>query len=369
MRFAVLFFTVAFLISCSESDNAVLSGSSLQLDHDSVSGDSYSISDWDSALGAPAQLINRLPQGTLAYLRIPTLWGLIGTPKGNSLSPALASEANQEQIKELQSALSQEVASALPESLEPIIETFLDRLRSPLEIAVVSSEQVDPGGIVIVLGGQMEFSTLELFNVFLAEATGQNQDLVLLPDGQNSGAGIMSLSGLTVQYDYDFSSKYLTAVVGQEASRAQLQSVLAWTETPNSMSVRSMEQRIDSAGYGFFIWMDMHQSFPALEPFIESQLSAGLNTEAMFGIRSLALGEGVVGEKGRLSLILEGSDSVLFDSTLPAAPKIDFPIVGEPRNLVSIRIPNRGWIESMSSLVVAAEDFPGISEELERGDI
>ena len=59
-------------------------------------------------------LRDHLPDNALGYVRIPQLLGLLATPKGNSLDPALRSKANVANILRLKKAIGENVLEYLP---------------------------------------------------------------------------------------------------------------------------------------------------------------------------------------------------------------------------------------------------------------
>src|SRR5215831_18248338 len=71
-------------------------------------------------LAATPYLRTVLPPDALAYVRIANPWGLLGVPKGNMLSEALASEGVRAAMSTLQGAIVQQLLRPLQPHIGPL---------------------------------------------------------------------------------------------------------------------------------------------------------------------------------------------------------------------------------------------------------
>src|SRR6266403_1672972 len=76
-------------------------------------------------------------RAALAYVRMANPWGLLGVPKGNMLSEALASEGVRAAMSALQGAIVRQLLGPLQPQIGPLPGVLLDQVRSPLELAVL----------------------------------------------------------------------------------------------------------------------------------------------------------------------------------------------------------------------------------------
>src|SRR5919197_3369470 len=90
-----------------------------------------------TTLAATPYLRTVLPPDALAYVRLAHPWGLLGVPKGNMLSEALASEGVRAAMSTLQGAIVQQLLGPLQSQIGPLPGVLLDQVRSPLELAVL----------------------------------------------------------------------------------------------------------------------------------------------------------------------------------------------------------------------------------------
>src|ERR1044071_3585958 len=85
-----------------------------------------------TTLAAAPYLRTVLPPDALAYVRLAYPWGLLGVPKGNMLSEALASEGVRAAMSLLQGAIVQQLLGPLEPQLGPLPGVFLAQVRAPL---------------------------------------------------------------------------------------------------------------------------------------------------------------------------------------------------------------------------------------------
>ena len=84
-----------------------------------------------ATLAATPYLRTVLPPDALAYVRIAHPWGLLGVPKGNMLSEALASEGVRAAMSALQGAIVRQLLGPLQPQIGPLPGVLLDQVRSP----------------------------------------------------------------------------------------------------------------------------------------------------------------------------------------------------------------------------------------------
>ena len=79
-------------------------------------------------------LRDRMPDDVLLYLRLPNLFGLLATPKGNVLDTALRSRTNVENVQKIRAGLADNLLPLMPVVASQI--TLFERyVSSPVEIA------------------------------------------------------------------------------------------------------------------------------------------------------------------------------------------------------------------------------------------
>ena len=95
-----------------------------------------------TAISSPAWLRQHLPAQTVAYLRLPSPWGMLGgVPNGRPLDAALSTKANLDVVAKLRETLAKDKVLA-DAKVGPVLNLLLGDLRSPLEVTLI-----DPLGI------------------------------------------------------------------------------------------------------------------------------------------------------------------------------------------------------------------------------
>ena len=84
-------------------------------------------------------LNSHLPVETLAYLRIPSVWGIFATPKESMYHTALGSAPYTETLESIREGFGENVLPEVPADAQFLIELLLLHARSPIEVAVVPS--------------------------------------------------------------------------------------------------------------------------------------------------------------------------------------------------------------------------------------
>ena len=120
-----------------------------------------------TALAATPYLRTVLPSDALAYVRLAHPWGLLGVPKGNMLSEALASEGVRAALSALQRAIVQQLLGPLQPQVGPLPGVLLDQVRAPLELAVLRPAEGSAGLPDFLLLVQLHSATRDDANALL----------------------------------------------------------------------------------------------------------------------------------------------------------------------------------------------------------
>lgn len=300
------------------------------------------------AVAEPATLRDRLPQGTVAYLRIPEPWTLLTAQKGDFLDRALADPAHQAAAREIRTALSNELLSPLGELLGPAV-TLLDELRAPLEVAAF----LRPGSPMpsLWLSTTVDPHSTEAINALLAGVARLQQPIP--PDGGFGRAYLMGrqLRALgDLQLHLDQKSGRLDILASAGASQRQFAELLA----PSSASLDSKplgliqaEEMIDQSGQGLLLWINTGALTPLAALFTPPELMEPAQAWGLFDMRSIALGWGVSGGKGRLGVAIDAPPSGYRALLPPAQNRFDLSLRGEPRFLVGASLPAAALLEGL----------------------
>ncbi|AKS40842.1 pilin [Wenzhouxiangella marina] len=330
-----------FALSCTLAASLILIACS-QDEPASTSNPPVADSAWDEALADRARLIDVLPETTLAYIRIPSLWGLISAPKPGALAPALGSEANRAVVEQLQHRVPEAMAIEFG-ALAPAMTLILDTLASPLEIAMVG-DGPQPLEADLVIEARLDLTSTEEFNTLLTNLTGSEGVLRILEPATDEEPGQLLAGLFPIFYGFDAETQRVRLVGGMSAQVESYLESLEWDGAGDSR-LRQMHERIDASGFGLMVWADGERLAPVLEQSLPPEQAAEIRDLGLLATDELAYGYGSSNGKARLSLIARGEGGPLWQFGLPEPGTSDFEANGEPDYAAGLLLPDSAWVE------------------------
>lgn len=308
------------------------------------SGTSESLSAWDPAIADRAGLVEQLPDNTIAYLRLPSVWGLAAAPKSSAVGRGLDTKANREAITTLQSQLPKVLAAELGQ-LAPVLTLLLEDLRSPLEIALVG-DGPQPLEADLVIEGRFDFESVAELDAAMTALTEQAGLLQMIEPAEGEGPGQILATMFPIFYDFDPETRRARFLTGMSAAAEGLVASYEWEPAANP-PMHEFEQQIDASGHGMFLWADMARLGPMMRQGLDEEQLAQFEALGVFATRQLALGYGSSGGKGRLALLAEGHEGTAWELTLPASEPIGFRSSGEPDAVLGLTVPGNDWLQRL----------------------
>ncbi|HEU4671227.1 MAG TPA: pilin [Dyella sp.] len=290
-------------------------------------------------LAQPAWLRGHLPATTVAYLRIPSPWGMVGgVPDGRAVDAATASDANLKAVAALRQAIANDKLLA-DAGLSAYLTPLLVDLRSPVEAVAL-----DPLGV-------MSPGTQVLVAMQLAERTPEAvaQRLAALPPAMHLAApfdahGNATLAaGLPVHFDAASRRLYLLASK-RGASATDLDNALtavgqASPDTLAARAVAAQEQAIDASGEGLFAWASLHGVGSLATGAIPQQSVGTLPGDLLSKADGIAFGAGSVDGHGTGQLRLHAPQARLLGYLAPSGFDPAFKVAGAPRWVANLALP------------------------------
>jgi type II secretory pathway pseudopilin PulG len=293
----------------------------------------------------PAYLRDLLPPSTFAYLRIPSIWGVLGAPSGNIFDQAVQSAPYQAAVLAVRSGVLKTILPEVPPQGRTLAELLLADLRSPLEIALMTPAAAAPQGqpqlpevlITAALDRPDVASVDTLLHALVAQAPGLTMPAPLQPDG----TGMLLVGGglpLDLYFDAAQHRLFLGFAGPGSAAPSLAQRAAALRPDPDH-PMKAAERTMDSSGQGLFAWLSPAPLLQAAEAAGKAREVALLRAFGASEAKSLALGMGASGGKQRIKLALE-MPQVGFRTFLPAV-HTDLPLetAGAPDSLLMLGLP------------------------------
>lgn len=310
-------------------------------------------------LAQPAWLRSHLPAHTVAYLRLPSPWGVIGgVPDGRPLDAATATAQNLQAVAAIRAAIGRDPVLA-DSGATPYLLALLSDMRSPLEAALVDPLGVmSPNSQALLSLCVAQRSPAEL-NVRFAQFTTPAMRLSAPLDANGNG----QLAG-GAPLHFDAASQHLFVLLGRQgATPAQLAAMLAELHTPRAddpiaKAIAAQEAHIDQSGEGLFGWVSVHGLGGIAAGAVPVQDVGSLPGDLVSKADSISFGAGSVAGHGRLQLRLYSPQARLLGYLAPRQFDPAFKVAGNPRWVANLALPGRGqWqqFENNLSLDFGAE--------------
>src|SRR5262245_43514226 len=316
-----------------------------------------------TTLAATPYLRAVLPPDALAYVRIANPWGLLGVPKGNMLSEALASEGVRAAMSVLQKAIVQQLLGPLQPQIGPLPGVLLDQVSSPLELAVLRPAGGGVGLPDLLLLVQLRGATRDDANALLQTLTQVEPELQLETPLDQHGVGRLHVMGFPIFVSFDTARRRLFFLATQNPTPAALTQRLQSLQPRTDAPMLPLETEVDTSGQGFFVWLDAKTIFTLTQSLIPPEQLLVWQRLGGHAIQQVALGMGVSAGKGRLKLVLD-MPRVGVRTVLPAveAP-LAFDAAGAPAGLVLLGLPNASDWQQAEAYVKT--NIPDVEEQLQ----
>lgn len=293
-------------------------------------------------------LRDHLPDNALGYVRIPQLLGLLATPKGNSLDPALRSKANVANILRLKKAIGENVLEYLPMFEDLRIRMLEQHIRSPLEIAFFMSPA--PAGLIAV---NLDLESNDAFREMLEVFSLIDPSFGLLDPMGDDGIGQFTGTGMPTLFQFDAHSGRLLLHIGPGVNREAFGAMLNGLEKPNDdHRMSAMERSVDDSGQGFFAWLNAERAVPALRAVAPPEKMAEFNAAGLDQISTIGFGWGAANGKSRFAIAVD----VMPGGKRDYLPYVDNQVAaraaGDPDAAVILSIPTAAEFTRIESLAL-----------------
>lgn len=268
---------------------------------------------------APAWLGDRVPEDALAYLRIPSIFGLTSGPKDNGLGALLGSDAHNVWINRVLNGLSDNVATR-PGFEAQAIQWLLRHQRSPIELMVspVPGAGGTAPGIVMVM--QADMTSNAQVNQALSSLLAETIPGVGIPAGfDEDGIGVITGAPVPAVVGFEADSQRIMILAGAGATVERMAVARqALSDIPTDTPMRKMQMRIDESGYGLFGWVNTRNALAMGQMMIPPQYMEPVIASGLDQAESVAFGYGVSRGKTRMSFLADVPKGNGLRSLIPA---------------------------------------------------
>ena len=306
---------------------------------DAPTADPKAVAAAQDAIAAPAWLRQHLPAQTVAYLRLPSPWAVVGgVPNGRPLDAALSVKANLDAVAKLRETIAKDKVLA-DAKIGPALTLLLSDLRSPLEIALIDPLGIPSPTSRVVATGRFSFDSIDAFNARLASL---NAPLLAAPlDAQGNGK---LASGGSVRYVVGEHRLWVTQSMQQPSDEHTIDELVATfgksSPTTAPATLGTLETHIDTSGEGLFGWATIRGIGAVAANQAGESPFGKLPTDFASKADALAFGSGTVDGRGQFRLVVHAPQARVLQYAAPRSFAPTLKSVGEPRWAMTFALPN-----------------------------
>ncbi|WP_028670519.1 hypothetical protein [Saccharospirillum impatiens] len=300
---------------------------------------------WPDSLAEPASLIDTLDADVITYARVPSPSAWITAPKNNAMGDLLATDANRAAVTTLLDALRQQLAPLGAEGATAGL--LLDRLRSPLELAVRLPQGTAVTGAELQLTARLDFDSRAAFEQQLGTLLQGQSGVRQLAPATQSEPGRLSFGVVPGYYQFDPQTRRFTLSAGF-ASSAQSLAQLGAVANPEHPALKR-QAALEDSRYGLYLWANTAAVLPQVETFLPASQVSELDTLGLMNTQELALAMGSRNGQGQTTVLVRGTNGPLWDLSLPDNPATQVKSLGEPDHYFTTVIPDEDWVRRLAS--------------------
>ena len=304
-----------------------------------------------------AWLRDFLPDDALLYMRIPHPFGLLAAPKGNAFDAALRSEANLETIEKIRAGISANVLPRIPMFQDVRLRLLEKHLQSPVELAVLPLPAPS-----LLISANIDVASSEQFESLFEEIAAEEASMRLVSPLDEHGAGQLEGLGVPAFVKFDAANGQLLLNVGPSVSAESFSLALGSVVRNADHDLRTLEERIDQSGQGFFLWLNAERALPMVMMMMQLEQYEQLTNVGLDKVSSAALGWGVANGKGRISVVANLRAEYDRGFVPLVGNDISATAVGDPDGLMLISIPTSEEFARIEARVLDALEADSIAD-------
>ncbi len=304
----------------------------------------------DSSIGQYAYLRDKLPEDTVAYMRISHPFMQMFSAKNRTNDEALQHKESVKALQNFREVLGSETQLTAQiqklglnfseENLEIInyvAEILYQRLNGPIEGMVFSKNREISLNAEGFFSIPVNVESIAELNALLAKNPLQQNLLQLDQDG----FGVLEMGSF---YFVPEAKKVFVALGLKQSNLAQMQTLLKGLNTERTHEMYAYENQIDTTGQGNFFWMDLRNKQGLLETAIDGQQELAF----LRSVEGIAAGNGTNHQQqGQFKLVVKTDPQEFWGIGLQKKNDFSFKTVGMPKGAVILPIPTIEMIKKM----------------------
>ena len=287
-----------------------------------------------------ALLADHLPADTAVYVRFPALWDWVSGVRDDALAVAKNSEPHREALKQIQVGLHQALVDAVGESAAKPLQLFLNRLRGPVEMAILRPPDgsLAPENLTTFRTDVRDLSEMSTLLEEMAEDSDQLRVISALDD---EGRGSLLVTMLPVYVKFDAATGLMTWLSGLTASADRLDEYVAAFDAPPGGALTDHENRFDPTGDLPALWLNIPLSWEWIGTQVPQAQRAEVEKLGLHKAEYLWMGSTARDGRATLRLDLKMPADIGFRTYLPVVDQAsDTSVAGDSRLFIRLAMPS-----------------------------
>ena len=285
-------------------------------------------------------LRDKLPEKTLAYIRVSTIWNMLFEGNADSMYPALSHANNSKEVEKLKNALVDTYIDKIPEAYKVHFKLLVKSIDTPLELAVTNA--VDDSMIPNFLLGTTlkDFSHADL-QLLIDSLVAESKNMVrILNPLSDDGKASLIAQMMPVYLDYDLSTGKLAILVGPTATDKVLMNMLTQKQPHKSLKkIMEFENSVDQSGRNQQVWVNVKALYKQNKAMIPAPQKIMMEQMGVADMEFIWIGTAQHSSKGELIFHIQMPDTGLRKLLPRVDEDFDIQTAGTPDFALVISLP------------------------------
>jgi len=301
------------------------------------------LADYDLKNTQKAWLRDHLPNGTVAYLNLPTPWNYLFDAKADAMHGVQSLSAHKEQVEKIKHAIKDNYSQYIPAHYQDLTLLFIDHMVTSLEVAVINHSETAMLPTLAFGTRLKNLSQDDLLSQFTAALHLADSSIEL---EQQDDFWAFKAGKFPAYLRYDESSGRLLIFGGLGASKDKMSSL--WNEEADDQlkTIKMLSNDADPSGLNMKMWLAPARMYQIGGSFVPPEQQQ-LITE--YGFDQLEyLWFGFESSQGQSALAMHMvMPDVGWRLALPKAVDwFDIELAGQPRSVVQLTLPTADQVQS-----------------------
>ncbi|WP_395377305.1 pilin [Marinicella sp. W31] len=299
----------------------------------------------EQVLTSQSWLNLKLPEQTLAYVRMPSIWNQWFEAKGDLLQSVQSSEAHKKHIQNIRKGLIKTYLPLVEKPFQGLIEALIINIKTPLEIAVVNAGK---GGFLptVLLGTRFQDKSIEQMQAFLGDVVTQSQGVIqIVSDLNEKGEMHLRMQQFDVLLQYAEDSGRLAVLGGMQVKRETLDRILQ-SQRPAQALNRVLQEgkAADPAGLSFQAWVAVSQLYALTKGMLPPAEQAEFEGNGLHQMEYFWMGSDNSDRRSEF-VVKAMMPEVGFRQYIPRVESVDsLHTAGNPRRVFALALPTNEQI-------------------------